>query len=113
MRLSPTKVTDVSEVAVKRWDFDSSLPRVYLTIGGQSAVAHFRTEADGGQRPKEAVQDGAFPIWQWDGDRDEPTLSPSLQIWDAHFHIQGGEVVPADNQTTTPSDAPDDRTGDF
>lgn len=82
-------------IEILNWDFDKDLPRVYLSIDGKRAVVHFRTEENGGQRPKKRVQEGALPIWCWDGDREEPTLEPSIQMWDAHFFIEDGEIEPA------------------
>lgn len=85
----------MSDIEIVEWKFDPDLPRVWIDIDGKKAICHFRTEEDGGQRDEELVEDGLFPIWEWDGDREEPTLEPSLRIWGVHFHIKDGEVVPA------------------
>lgn len=81
----------MTDVEIDGWDFDRSC--VYLDIDGKRGEAHFRTEEDGGQRSQEKVDDGAMPVWCWDGDRENPTLSPSIRMFGAHFYIRDGEVV--------------------
>lgn len=83
----------MSDVQIDRWDFENGF--AYGTAGGKRIAIPFRTGEEGGQRPKADVEDGAMPIWEWDGDEDEPTLSPSVRMFDAHFHVRDGEVVPA------------------
>jgi len=88
----------MTDVEIREWSFEPEHgpPKVLLLVGGKRAPIHFRTGENGGQRDKKAVEDGEFPIWEWDGDRDAPTLSPSIDIWGAHFHIKDGDVVPVE-----------------
>lgn len=85
----------MAEVEIRRWVFDGARGHAHLEIDKRRASVYFRTEEAGGQQPQSAVDDGAMPIWLWDGDRDEPTLSPSIRMFGAHFHIRDGEVVSA------------------
>lgn len=78
-------------VSIREWDFEHGV--VHLDVGDRRATIAFRTAAEGGQRAESAVEAGQVPIWAWDGDRDEPTLSPSIRLSDAHFHIRDGEIV--------------------
>lgn len=80
------------DVTIDQWDFETGF--AYGEIDGKRIAIPFRTADDGGQRPKAEVEEGAMPIWQWDGDREEPTLSPSVRMLGAHFHVKNGEVVP-------------------
>jgi len=38
----------------------------------------------------------SFAVWSWNGNRDEPTLSPSVDLSDFHGHVVDGEFVPTD-----------------
>lgn len=78
------------DIQIDQWDFESGF--AYGSVDGKAITIPFRTAEDGGKRPEEEVEDGAMPCWEWDGDEDAPTLSPSIRMFDAHFHIRDGEV---------------------
>ena len=39
------------------------------------------------------MRDGSRPCWQWNGDAEKPTLSPSVNYpGTCHFHIKEGRI---------------------
>jgi hypothetical protein len=38
-------------------------------------------------------RDGSRPCWQWNGDTEKPTLSPSVNyVGSCHFHVREGRI---------------------
>lgn len=44
--------------------------------------------------PESGRDSNSFAVWNWDGDHDEPTLSPSIDLSDFHGHVVNGEFEP-------------------
>lgn len=81
----------MADVKVCNWVFDGARGHVHIEIEGQRTTIVFEHEDRW-----EPNEHGRGPTtWSWDGDREAPTLSPSIDHPDAHFHIEDGEVVPA------------------
>lgn len=47
--------------------------------------------------PSDGREGDSFAIWSWDGDEDDPTLEPSINLEDFHGHIRNGKFVPVDS----------------
>lgn len=46
----------------------------------------------GGSVPSGGASEKPYAVWWWDGDREEPTLKPSVDVGDMHIHLRDGEV---------------------
>lgn len=44
--------------------------------------------------PADGATGKEYGVWSWNGDREEPTLTPSVNLADFHVSIRGGEVIP-------------------
>lgn len=43
--------------------------------------------------PKSGDEKRRYGIWNWNGNKTEPTLSPSIAIGDMHVHLEDGEAI--------------------
>lgn len=81
----------MAEVTLLNWIFDGARGHVHVDIDGTPSTIVFEHE----DRWEPNQDEPGLTTWCWDGDREEPTLSPSIKMHDAHFHIRDGEIEAA------------------
>lgn len=43
--------------------------------------------------PSDGAEGKGYGVWSWNGDKESPTLTPSINIADFHISVRDGEVV--------------------
>jgi len=46
--------------------------------------------------PESGRESDSFAVWNWDGEHDDPTLSPSVDLSEFHGHVVDGVFEPTD-----------------
>lgn len=81
----------MADIIICNWVFDGGRGHVHVEIDGQRQTFIFEHE----NRWEPNDEGSGLTTWKWDGDREAPTLSPSIDHPDAHFYIRDGAVVDA------------------
>lgn len=83
-------------VQVGDFCFDDDRCHLYVWLPGQSGPDAIAISREGGSRTVVGAdgKDVALPVWKWDGNELQPTLTPSLLVANSwHGYLTAGRLV--------------------